>query len=108
LSDDLRIAIFTTASFLAVPYAFNYDMTSVTAALAGLLAFHSAQRLRSGELLAIVAIWTLPMGVLVFNYAGLPIGPIVLAAMLGYLVVRSGDLAHSLVPRWLPARRGPA
>ena len=92
ISRDLKVAIFATATFLASPYAFNYDMTILSAGLIGLLAFQSSERLRHGELLAIVAAWVLPIALLSgSSMIGfyLPVGPFVLAAMLAFLVLRA-------------------
>jgi hypothetical protein len=91
LSGELRIAIFATAIFFVSPYAFTYDLTVVTAALIGLLAFRSSERLLPGELLAIVAMWTVPILSLssLVNVAPIPYGPIILAATLAYLVAHA-------------------
>lgn len=103
---DLRVAIFATATFLTSPYAFNYDMTILSAGLIGLLAYQSAERLRHGELLAIVAAWVLPIALLSgTSMIGvyLPVGPFVLAAMLAFLALRArtytGQLAMNSDPQ---------
>jgi hypothetical protein len=93
LDQDLRLAIFATATFLASPYAFNYDLTIVTAALMGLLAFQRPQRPHPAELPPVVAMWALPLLML----TDLPgdeafhslYGPVILSAMLIYLLARA-------------------
>ena len=69
-----------TASFLVLPYAFNYDMTVV--GVAALLALHGAAErpgfVRIGALLAFL----LPLLVVNLNNAGLPAGPAVLTLLL--------------------------
>jgi len=109
---DLRVAIFAIATFLTSPYAFNYDMTILSAGLIGLLAYQLSERLRHGELLAIVAAWVLPIALLSgTSMIGiyLPIGPFVLVAMLAFLVLRGrtssialpigSELESSMQPR---------
>lgn len=88
---DLRAAILLTATLLASPYAFNYDMTALSAALLCIMACLPNQAFRQGELLAFIATWSLPMTVLSMNNAGMPLAPLVLAAMLAYLTLRARD-----------------
>jgi hypothetical protein len=87
-SADLRAVILLTATLLASPYAFNYDMTALSAALLCLVIYRPDDKLREGELLAIIATWSLPILVLTLNNTGLPLGPVVLAIMLAYLALR--------------------
>jgi hypothetical protein len=94
-SADLRAAILLTATLLASPYAFNYDMTALSAMLLCVMAGLSNTAYRQGELLVFIATWSLPMMVLTLNGAGIPLGPIVLAAMLAYLVLRARDEGRS-------------
>lgn len=88
-STDLRAAILLTATLLASPYAFNYDMTALSAMLLCVLACLPNTAFRQGELLAFIAAWSLPMLVQPMNDAGMPLGPVVLAIMLAYLTVRA-------------------
>jgi hypothetical protein len=70
------------ATFLALPYAFNYDMTVVSIA-----SLHLLQRSRPGAgwtlspALALVT-FLLPVLLLALNKVGLPLGPVLLALML--------------------------
>jgi hypothetical protein len=91
IEQDLRIVIFSIATFFASPYAFNYDLTIVTAALIGLLAFRDVERLRAGELLAIMGVWILPilLPMRLVTSVAIPYGPLCLGTMLAYLVVRA-------------------
>ena len=86
---DLRAAILLTATLIASPYAFNYDMTALSAMLLCLLAYRPHDKLRPGELLAFIATWSLPMLVQPMNYAGIPLGPVILGVMLAYLTLRA-------------------
>jgi hypothetical protein len=88
-STDLRAAILLTATLLASPYAFNYDMTALSAMLLCIMACLPNKAYRQGELLAFIATWSLPMTVLLMNNAGIPLGPVVPAAMLAYLTLRA-------------------
>ncbi|HWA49555.1 MAG TPA: glycosyltransferase family 87 protein [Dongiaceae bacterium] len=110
LPNSLRGAIFLTATLLATPYAFNYDMPALSAALATFVTLHLRARLRPGELLALVAAWTLPLSVMMMNGNGLPAGPLILAAMLAFLLLRVRDVANSGAPthtsNFLPASPG--
>lgn len=92
---SLRIAIFLAATLLATPYAFNYDMPALSAALAAVATLHMTERPRPGELLTLAAAWTLPLSVMLINGRTLPLGPVILFAMLAYLLLRARDLAGS-------------
>jgi hypothetical protein len=86
---------------IASPYAFNYDMTALSAMLICVLAYRSHDALRPGELLAFIATWSLPMLMQPMNEAGAPLGPVIIVIMLGYLVLRakSENNAQTLSPK---------
>lgn len=86
---DLRAAILLAAGLIASPYAFNYDMTALSAMLICVLAYRAHDALRPGELLAFIATWSLPMLMQPMNEAGAPLGPVIVVIMLGYLVLRA-------------------
>jgi alpha-1,2-mannosyltransferase len=88
-STDLRAAVLLTATLLASPYAFNYDMTALSAVLLCIMACLPNKAFRQGELLAFIATWSLPMTVLLMNNAGIPLAPVVLAGMLAFLTLRA-------------------
>src|SRR3546814_3161734 len=71
-SSDLRAAILLAAAPLAVPYAFNYDLTTVTAA-AMLAAIRFRGRIGPFLVGAGVAVCLLPGAVIVLNAARLPL-----------------------------------
>lgn len=81
----LRAAVLLAAAPLAVPYAFNYDLTLVTAA-----ALLAALRFRAGIawplVLAGLGVCMLPALVLVLNVLELPLGPILMTGFLAALV----------------------
>src|SRR3546814_4355690 len=90
-SSDLRAAILLAAAPLAVPYAFNYDLTTVTAA-AMLAAIRFRGRIGPFLVGAGVAVCLLPGAVIVLNAARLPLGPLLLAAfVLALLAALEGD-----------------
>lgn len=101
---DLRAAILLTATLIATPYAFNYDMTALSAVLLCLLAYRPHDKLRPGELLAFIATWSLPMLVQPMNYAGIPLGPVILAIMLAYLTLRAKAENDTQAPSLAVAR----
>lgn len=80
--DPLRACLAAaTATFLVLPYAFNYDLTVV--GIAALIALHRASSdspplNRYAPLLAFL----LPLLVISLNQAGIPAGPVVLALFL--------------------------
>ena len=92
----LRAAIFLAAVPLAVPYAFNYDLT-VTTAAAMLVVIRF--RGRVGWPLAVwgLAVCVLPALVLIVNAVGLPLGPVILTGFLAALLA-----ALNAIPRAAP------
>jgi hypothetical protein len=84
-----------TATFLVLPYAFNYDLTVV--GVAALIALHRAPAdapplARYAPLLAFL----LPVLLVGLNQAGIPAGPLVLALFLG--VQLSASRARAAAP----------
>src|SRR3546814_5478855 len=77
-SSDLRAAILLAAAPLAVPYAFNYDLTTVTAA-AMLAVFRFRGGIDPFLVGSGVAVCLLPGAVIVLNAARLPMGQLLLA-----------------------------
>jgi hypothetical protein len=81
------------ATFLVLPYAFNYDMT--VPGLAGLILFARSTRPADGDdkkeggVSALLAFF-LPLLVRTFGFYGLPIAPLILAAALGLSLQRQG------------------
>lgn len=81
----LSTALFVTASFLATPYAFNYDMV-VFGWIALMLRDHASNTLADHRLA--FAVWTLPVTTILLGLAGIPISSLVLAAFAGRLLWR--------------------
>ncbi|HEX4411798.1 MAG TPA: glycosyltransferase family 87 protein [Xanthobacteraceae bacterium] len=81
----LSIALFLTAGFLVTPYMLNYDMVALAYA-ALLLRQQPGNRLADHVL--IVAIWILPLVMLPFGLAGVPVASVVLATFAGRLIWR--------------------
>jgi hypothetical protein len=89
----LRAAIFLAAVPLAVPYAFNYDLTVTTAAaMLAVIRFRG----RVGWPLAVsgLAVCTLPALVLIVNTLELPLGPVIFTGFLAALLA-----ALNAIPR---------
>lgn len=80
--ETMQRAIILAAAFLVTPYAHNYDMTAFSVAV--LLLFEQAVKdgSRSTERLVLILAWLLPIIVMPLNGIGVPIGPIILAAVL--------------------------
>ena len=78
---DLRIALTAAATFLITPYAFNYDLPLLTAALfvGGLVVV--AARFDRPTRLVYGLVWLLPILVLPANTLGIPLGPLLLWAL---------------------------
>lgn len=89
-----------TATFLVLPYAFNYDMTIIGLAAVSLL--HSAPKDAYAERIMAALALLLPAAVVFSNQAGLPIAPPVLLLLLGSLLARRSEvsvLAHDRQPQ---------
>lgn len=81
----LSLALFVTASFLATPYAFGYDMLVFGWVLATLRERGPGDTI--DQWLA-VAVWTLPITTILLGVAGVPGSSLALAAFAGRLVWR--------------------
>ncbi|NUS99689.1 MAG: DUF2029 domain-containing protein [Sphingomonas sp.] len=91
-----------TATFLVLPYAFNYDMTVVGVAAAILLhkAPNDAALRRVSSALALL----LPAAVIYTNHLGIAVAPFLLLLMLGGLLPRRSQE----IPTVFPEKRRPA
>ncbi len=81
----LSVALFVTASFLATPYAFNYDMV-VFGWIVLLLRDHEGSTIYDHRLA--LAVWTLPVTAILLGLAGIPLSSLVLASFAGRLLWR--------------------
>jgi len=81
----LSTALFVTASFLATPYAFNYDMVIFGWVLAQ-LRDHEGTRALDDRLAMVV--WTVPVTTMILGLAHIPISFLALAAFAARLVWR--------------------
>jgi uncharacterized membrane protein YiaA len=79
---ELRNAILLTASFLASPYIFFYDMPILNAGIVGTVAA-AGPSLKARSLLLLMAAYCLPLAVFPLNKAGIPIAPLIVAGLLG-------------------------
>lgn len=73
----LSLALFVTASFLATPYAFNYDMV-VFSWIVLLIRDHGASTMKDHRLA--LAVWTLPVSTILLGLANIPVSSLVLMA----------------------------
>ncbi len=84
----LQVATVSIAIFLASPYAHNYDMTILSAAII-LIFFHADEHgYLPGEIAVLGLTWFLPIGVVLFNASGFPISPLLLGTLFIFLLVR--------------------
>ena len=77
-----RMAVTSALGLLATPYAFNYDMIAVTTGIACLAADRRARVGPPWEALALASGWLWPgVAFVAVGAGGLPLGPLVLAAV---------------------------
>ncbi|MCG8694808.1 MAG: DUF2029 domain-containing protein [Minwuiales bacterium] len=81
-----QLAVISIATFLVVPYAFNYDMTIVAFGLACYAVAQADRGFLPFERLVLALLWALPFLVMPFGAAGLPLGPLVLWLGLGFVL----------------------
>ncbi len=84
----LRLAVLAVGTIVASPYAFNYDMTAVSLAVALLALRALRQSFLPGERIVLALTWLLPITVELLNPIGLPIGSLVLLACFGLVLWR--------------------
>jgi len=89
----LSLALFVAATFLFSPRMFNYDMV-VFGFIVALLRQRNDNTVADDRLA--IAVWMLPVAVLLFGAARIPIAMIVLPAFAGRLIWRlcRGDVRH--------------
>ncbi|HML06625.1 MAG TPA: glycosyltransferase family 87 protein [Xanthobacteraceae bacterium] len=81
----LSLALFVTASFLVTPYILNYDMVVFGFVVA--LMYKRADNMAADHWL-LLAVWTLPVTMMILAVGKVPLGPIVLIAFAARLVWR--------------------
>jgi alpha-1,2-mannosyltransferase len=81
----LSLTLFITATFLVTPYILNYDMV-VLGFVVALLREHPDNTMRDHWLL--IAVWTLPVTMMIAAVGWIPLAPIVLIAFASRLVWR--------------------
>lgn len=99
---DLKFAVLAVGTFLAAPYSFTYDMTTVSLAVALIALRGLSEGFLTGERVALTVVWILPMALSWLNLV-LPVGSLILLAFFVYLLVhirRSLDNAPASVPAW--------
>ncbi|GAB4369369.1 MAG: hypothetical protein Kow00114_29130 [Kiloniellaceae bacterium] len=108
---DLRFGVLAVATFVASPYAFNYDMTTVSLVLVLLALKGLRDGFLPGERSVLAATWLLPIAIHWLNAAYLPVGALVLLGCLAYLLLRvrrslGGENRQGFA--WLGSGRAPA
>jgi alpha-1,2-mannosyltransferase len=96
----LSLALFITATFLFTPYILNYDMVVLGLAAALLLA--RADNTPADHWL-IIAVWTLPVAMMIAAVAHVPLAPIVLIAFACRLLWRLAQDGRAAAPLPAPA-----
>ncbi|MEX3010851.1 glycosyltransferase family 87 protein [Hoeflea sp. TYP-13] len=84
----LRLMIICLAVFLVTPYAFNYDMTFLSAALIYYVATRDMSAALPFERLLIGVVWIAPYMILPWGNLGFPVVPLFLWAMMGLCCYR--------------------
>ncbi len=92
----LSLALFVTATFLFSPWMLNYDMV-----IFGWVVALLRQRADNTAADDAIAVWTLPVTMLLFGAAHIPIAMLVLPAFAGRLLLR---LRHAAAPHPAAAR----
>jgi len=87
----LSLALLVTATFLVTPYILNYDMV-VFGFVVALLRERSDNTATDHRLL--IAVWTLPVAMMIAAVGWIPLAPIVLIAFAGRLVWRLAQLGR--------------
>ena len=84
----LATAALAVAAMLVTPQAFVYDMTVVSVAVILVYRATSGTGCLVGESAVLALAWLLPLLVKALAPSGWPVGPVVLTALLVYIVVR--------------------
>lgn len=84
-----------TATFLVLPYAFNYDMTIV--GIAAVILLHRTPENAPVQRLAAALVLMLPAAVFFTNAMAMPIAPPLLLLLLGGLLARRSEASAALV-----------
>ena len=84
----LKYAALVAGTLLATPYVFDYDFTLLALPVAWLAMEGLRTRFLDWEKIALLAVWLLPIVSRGIGALGLPIGPIVLSALLVVILRR--------------------
>lgn len=84
----LRLAVLSVATFLVLPYGFNYDMTIVSVGLVYYALRQADHGFLAGERAVLALAWVLPFAIMPLGAFGLPIGPVVLWLLFACLIRR--------------------
>jgi arabinofuranan 3-O-arabinosyltransferase len=103
----LKAGILSVAALLATPYAFAYDLAATAIPVAFLAKDQLERGLLRGEQITMLALFCLSLGALVLlgdsphrmTFGGLPLGPVLLIALLVIVIRRaSGSCSKSAAP----------
>jgi hypothetical protein len=90
----LLFAWVAVASFLALPYAYVYDMTSFSLLVMVLSVLAIKHRPRNGEVIVLFVAWWIPFFAIFFNRKDIFIAPIILAIIAGFIYVKIWKIAR--------------
>jgi hypothetical protein len=91
----LQTATLATAIFLFSPYLLSYDMAILSGALIFMFEGFSRRGPRPRDQILFLAVWFLPLLGMYLNSWGLPIGPLLLLALLMLLIARQRSLLRA-------------
>jgi hypothetical protein len=85
----LRGTILMTGVMLATPFGYFYDLPALGAAV--LIAYREGLRtgFLTGERLVLVAAWLVPIVIVAVNKQGVPLGPVAILTLFGFLCARA-------------------
>lgn len=100
IDPELRNAVLFAATFLATPYALNYDLAPLAAGVIAAAASRRGNGMGYPGAAVLTLAWIAPVLVLIANFAGVTIGPLLLAAsLLTFLrLARRGDGFSAVAP----------
>ncbi len=88
---EQKFGVLAVGTFLASPYGFNYDMTTVSLAVL-LVALRGLRHgFLPGERLSLSATWLLPTAILWLNANHIPVGSLILLSCFAYFLIRIRD-----------------
>lgn len=85
---EIQTALAGVGTFLVSPYAHNYDLTILSGAVVLLIVKGRETGYLHGERFLLSMAWFLPIGVILFNSAGVPIAPVFTLSLFILILLR--------------------